>query len=135
MSLLLVRHASAGKRDEWDAADTDRPLDERGKEQAAHLPEVLARFTIERILSSPAKRCLDTVGPLAAARGLTVEPREELCEERQDREGHTLVRSLAGQNVIVCGHGGLETVIAGAPRWRKGTTFVVDDNLHVESIF
>ena len=45
------------------------------------------------------------------------------------------MRSLAGQNVIVCGHGGLETVIAGAPRWRKGTTFVVDDNLHVESIF
>jgi hypothetical protein len=31
--------------------------------------------------------------------------------------------------------GGLETVIAGAPRWRKGTTFVVDNNLHVESIF
>ena len=135
MSLLLVRHASAGKSDEWKAADAERPLDERGEEQAAHLPDVLARFPIERILSSPAKRCLDTVGPLAAARGLTVEPREELSPERQDRDGHILVRSLAGQNVIVCGHGGLETVIAGAPRWRKGTTFVVDDNLHVESIF
>jgi broad specificity phosphatase PhoE len=96
---------------------------------------VLSRFPIERILSSPAKRCLDTVGPLAAARGLTVERCDELSVERQDRDGHTLVRSLAGQNVIVCGHGGLETVIAGAPRWRKGTTFVVDDNLHVESIF
>jgi broad specificity phosphatase PhoE len=135
MSLLLVRHGSAGKSDEWKAADAERPLDERGEEQAAHLPDVLARFPIERILSSPAKRCLDTVGPLAAARGLTVEPREELSPERQDRDGHILVRSLAGQNVIVCGHGGLETVIAGAPRWRKGTTFVVDDNLHVESIF
>jgi len=135
MSLLLVRHASAGKRDEWDAPDAERPLDERGEEQAAHLPDVLARFTIERILSSPAKRCLDTVGPLAAARGLTVEPLEELSVERQDRDGHTLVRSLAGQNVLVCGHEGLETVIAGAPRWRKGTTFVVDENLHVESIF
>ena len=28
-----------------------------------------------------------------------------------------------------------DPVIPGAPRWRKGTTFVVDDNLHVESIF
>ena len=135
MSLLLVRHASAGKREEWEDHDHERPLDERGERQAAHLPDVLARFTIERILSSPAKRCLDTVAPLAAARGLVVEPREELSQERQDREGHSLVRSLAGQNVIVCGHGGLETVIVGAPRWHKGTTFVVDDNLHVESIF
>jgi phosphohistidine phosphatase SixA len=135
MSLMLVRHASAAKRDEWDGDDSERPLDERGAEQAAHLPDVLARFPIERIISSPAKRCLDTVAPLAAARGLAVEPREELSEERHQREGHSLVRSLAGQNVVVCGHGGLETVIPGAPRWRKGTTFVVDDHLHVESIF
>jgi 8-oxo-dGTP diphosphatase len=135
MSLLLVRHASAGKRSEWTADDAERPLDERGVAQAEHLPDVLARFPIARILSSPARRCLDTVAPLAAARGLPVEPREELSVERQDREGHSLVRSLAGQDVIVCGHGGLETVIPGAPRWRKGTTFVVDENLHVESIF
>jgi 8-oxo-dGTP diphosphatase len=135
MSLMLVRHASAGKREEWTADDSERPLDARGEEQAAHLPELLARFPIKRILSSPAKRCLETVAPLAAARGLTVEPREELSEERQDSEGAALVRSLAGEDVIVCGHGGLEAVIPGAPRWRKGTTFVVDDNLHVESIF
>jgi 8-oxo-dGTP diphosphatase len=135
MSLMLVRHASAGKRDEWTADDSERPLDARGAEQAAHLPEVLARFPIKRILSSPAKRCLETVEPLAAARGLTVELCEELSVERQDREGADLVRSLAGEDVIVCGHGGLEAVIPGAPRWRKGTTFVVDDNLHVESIF
>lgn len=135
MSLLLVRHASAGKSDEWKSDDAERPLDERGAAQAEHLPEVLARFPIERILSSPAKRCIDTVAPLAAARGLTVEPRDELRDDRQDREGHALVRSLAGENVIVCGHGGLETVIPGAPRWRKGTVFVVDENLHVESIF
>jgi phosphohistidine phosphatase SixA len=135
MSLLLVRHASAGKREEWDGDDSERPLDEGGAKQAAHLPDVLARFPIDRILSSPAKRCLDTVAPLAAARGLTVEPRAEFHEGLHQREGHALVRSLAGQNVVVCGHGGLETVVPGAPRWRKGTTFVVDGNLHVESIF
>jgi len=136
MSLLLVRHASAGNRDEWTDHDHERPLDARGLEQAAQLPEVLSRFPIERILSSPAKRCVQTVEPIAAARGLTVEPREELSEERrQADDGAALVRSLAGQNVLVCGHGGLESVIPGAPKWRKGTTFVVDDNLHVESIF
>ena len=125
----------AGKRDEWKAADAERPLDERGEEQAAHLPECSLGSRSSAILSSPAKRCLDTVGPLAAARGLPIEPREELARSGKIATAHILVRSLAGQNVIVCGHGGLETVIAGAPRWRKGTTFVVDDNLHVESIF
>jgi len=136
MSLLLLRHASAGNRDEWTDHDHERPLDARGLEQAAHLPEVLARFPIERILSSPAKRCLQTVEPLAAARGLEIEPREELSElHRQGREGFALVRSLAGQDVVVCGHGGLELVVPGAPRWRKGMTFVLDESLHVESIF
>jgi phosphohistidine phosphatase SixA len=135
MSLLLVRHAWAGKSSEWAGDDDERPLDERGAEQAAHLPEVLARFPIERILSSPARRCLETVAPLAAARGLTVEQCEELRQERQDRDGQALVRSLAGQNVVVCGHGGLENVVPGAPRWRKGATFVLDEGLHVESIF
>ena len=53
MSLLLVRHASAGERAEWDGDDAERPLDERGEAQAAHLPDVLSRFPIERILSSP----------------------------------------------------------------------------------
>ncbi len=69
-------------------------------------------------------------------RGLAVEPREELSEEhRRGREGFALVRSLAGQDVLVCGHGGLEVVVPGAPRWRKGMTFVLDEHLHVESIF
>ena len=135
MSLLLVRHASAGNRDEWTAHHHERPLDARGVEQAEHLVEVLARFPIERVLSSPAIRCLDTVAPLAAARGLVVEPRAELDEERHHGEGVALVRSLAGKNVVVCGHGGLEAAIPGAPQWHKGTTFVVDENLHVEAIF
>jgi 8-oxo-dGTP diphosphatase len=135
MSLLLVRHASAGNRDEWTAHHDQRPLDARGVEQAEHLVEVLARFPIERVFSSPAIRCLDTVAPLAAARGLVVEPREELGEDLHHGEGVALVRSLAGQNVVVCGHGGLEAAIPGAPKWRKGTTFAVDEHLHVEAIF
>lgn len=134
MALLLVRHASAGKREEWAGDDDERPLDDRGREQAAHLPEVLARFPVERIYSSPATRCLQTVAPLAAARGLAVEARTELSDA-QMKAGFALVRSLAGQDVVVCGHGGLEVVVPGAPRWRKGATLVLDDSLHVESIF
>ncbi|NUR76504.1 MAG: NUDIX hydrolase, partial [Thermoleophilia bacterium] len=92
---LLVRHASAGNRDEWTGDDADRPLDERGRAQALGLVERLTPFRIERILTSPARRCVETVEPLARARGLDAELRPEHGEDRQGTEGAALLRSLA----------------------------------------
>ena len=90
--MLLVRHAWAGSRDDWEGDDRERPLDERGVEQARELVERLAPFTITRILSSPYRRCVETVEPLARARGLEIEQRPELGEERQMTDGIALVR-------------------------------------------
>jgi phosphohistidine phosphatase SixA len=132
MPLLLVRHASAGNRSEWVGDDRARPLDKRGRRQAAGLVDLLAGRPVERILSSPARRCLETVEPLAAARSLPVETRDELAEERQSTEGAELVRSLAGTDAVVCGHGGLErAALPDPPRWRKGAVFVVGPGLEV----
>jgi len=78
--LLVVRHALAGHRKSWKGDDSIRPLDERGLRQAAALVEQLAGHRFDRIASSPATRCVETVEPLAAARGLMVEAREELVE-------------------------------------------------------
>jgi 8-oxo-(d)GTP phosphatase len=129
--LLLVRHASAGSRGDWDADDRLRPLDERGTRQAARLVECLSDLPVERILTSPYARCVQTVEPFAAARGVQPELRSELGEERQMTEGVALVRELAGTDVVVCGHGGLQEALHDPPRWRKGSTFVVDPALHV----
>jgi len=123
--MLLIRHAQAGDREEWEGDDRERPLDERGQRQAVALVDQLAGFAIERIVSSPYRRCLETVVPLAGARGLEVEALPELGEEHQLAEGVDAVRALAGEPVAVCGHGGLETAVPGAPRWKKGSTFVV----------
>ncbi len=39
---------------------------------------------------------------------------------------------LAGRAVVVCGHGGLETLLLGEPpKWRKGETFVLDEQLRL----
>jgi 8-oxo-dGTP diphosphatase len=129
--LLLVRHASAGDRDEWDGPDGARPLDERGRAQAAALVAALRRYAVDRIVSSPALRCLETVAPLAVARGLAPEPRNELGEDRQGSDGATLVRELAGGDVVVCGHGGLERALGDFPRWRKAATFVLGPRLEL----
>jgi 8-oxo-dGTP diphosphatase len=131
MPLLLVRHASAGDREEWVGDDRERPLDKRGRKRAEELVTQLEPYPIEAILSSPARRCVETVEPLARARGLEIEQRPELGEELQATEGAALVRSLADRSVVVCGHGGLEQVLADPPRWKKGMVFVVGPGLEL----
>lgn len=130
--MLLVRHASAGDRAEWQGDDRLRPLDEKGTQQAEALVAALDRFPIDRILSSPAVRCVQTVEPLARARNLKVEEVEQLSEDWQWSAGATLVRELASEDVVVCGHGGLEqAALVDPPKWKKGAVFVIDDSLIV----
>ena len=129
--VLLIRHARAGERAQWQGDDKLRPLDARGREQALRLVAALAGLPIERVVSSPALRCVQTVEPLAAARGLVVEPLEELAEDEQERAGAELVRALAGEPVAVCGHGGLERALGLDERWRKGATFVLGPRLEL----
>ena len=131
MPLLLVRHASAGDRAKWEGDDRERPLDKRGRKRADELVAQLAPYPVEAILSSPARRCVETVEPLARARGLEIELREQLGEELQATEGVSLVRSLAGRDVVVCGHGGLEQMLAGPPKWKKGAVLVVGAGLEL----
>jgi 8-oxo-dGTP diphosphatase len=131
VSALLVRHAWAGHADGWDGDDNLRPLDERGREQAQALVPLLEAYAIERILSSPATRCVDTVVPLAAARSLDVEVRAELGVDRMDFDGPGLVRAFAGAPVVVCGHGGLETALGFDVPWKKGAVLVLDGDLEI----
>ena len=123
--LLVIRHGRAGDSSEWEGDDRLRPLDKRGRRQAEALVESLAPFAIARILSSPYDRCVQTVEPLAAARGLPIETREELGEDRQSGDGAALARSLAGEDVAICVHGGLSDAAFGE-RQKKGETLVVD---------
>ncbi len=71
--LLLVRHADAGDKRRWDAPDLLRPLSPTGWSQATGLVERLQDYPIERIMSSPAVRCQQTVQPLARDRYLPIE--------------------------------------------------------------
>jgi phosphohistidine phosphatase SixA len=134
MPLLLVRHAAAGERSEWRGDDRERPLDTAGTAQADALVALLEPLPITAIYSSPYRRCVQTIEPLASVRGLPIEQCDELGEERQATDGIELVRSLAAKDVVVCGHGGLEAALVDPPKWRKGSTFVVDDNLRVETV-
>jgi 8-oxo-(d)GTP phosphatase len=135
MPLLLVRHARAGDRTTWERDDRERPVDDRGVEQSRRLVELLEPFVVDEILSSPYLRCVQTVELLAEARGLSIELRPELGEERQMTEGIALVRVLAGRDVVVCGHGGLEYAVPLAPRFKKGAVLVLGPRLELLDAF
>jgi 8-oxo-dGTP diphosphatase len=134
VSVLLVRHAKAGDRDKWEAPDDLRPLTTKGEAQAQDLVDLLAGYEIDRVLSSPYLRCTQTVAPLAAARGLAVEPCDDLAEG-EGRAGIALARRLRDEPgyTVLCSHGDVvEEVLdaLGVAReqfTRKGATWVLDE--------
>jgi 8-oxo-(d)GTP phosphatase len=82
--LILVRHASAGRKAGWPGDDQSRPLDARGAADAQALAGLLACFApTARVISSPALRCSDTVRPFAAGFGGTVEAEACLAPYRR----------------------------------------------------
>jgi phosphohistidine phosphatase SixA len=122
--VYLVRHARAGHRAEWQGDDRLRPLDERGGRQAQALIDQLSDRDFERILSSPYVRCVETVVPLAGARGLPVETDEALAEGAAADEALRLLRG-AGEAVVACVHGDVAGELLGE-RLKKGATAVLE---------
>jgi phosphohistidine phosphatase SixA len=99
MSVVLLRHASAGDREKWEGDDRLRPLDKRGRKQAKALRDRLLAYGVTRVLSSPYVRCMETVEPL----GLDIELDERLAEgaPRED----TLALLAEADGAVACTHG------------------------------
>jgi phosphohistidine phosphatase SixA/8-oxo-dGTP pyrophosphatase MutT (NUDIX family) len=103
--LYLIRHAKAGVRAEWEGPDEERPLTRRGRKQALRLVERFRGLELGRVLCSPYVRCVQTVEPLAAERGLALEPAAALAEAVPAEEALALLASLDGRPAALCGHG------------------------------
>jgi len=134
VTLVLVRHASAGDRLAWEGDDRLRPLDKKGRKQAARLVDVLAGARVGRIVSSPYLRCVQTVEPLARTRGLELEEAPELAEGRQWTEGPGLLRALLDEDAVACVHGGLHEALGIDLRFRKGAVWRFTDSLESPEI-
>ena len=137
MTIYLVRHAHAGKRHKWKGDDRERPLSDGGREQAAGLIVDLGDRPISRVVSSPSLRCRQTVAPLAKHLGLEVEICDPLDESTSNHDALELLRSLAGDEAVLCSHGDvipdLIRALAddgmkmnGRDQAAKGGTFVIE---------
>jgi len=105
MTTYLVRHASAGSRDDSDPLDERRPIDEVGRHQAAKLAAWLRHEPIQRIVASPYPRCIQSVEPLASALGLDVEVDGVLAEGTDVEQAWKLLSQVASGAALLCSHG------------------------------
>ncbi len=69
---VLLRHAHAIAQQSWHGPDAHRPLSALGQKQAAGLVATLTGIELRVLYCSPTTRCLDTLGPLAAAHDLPI---------------------------------------------------------------
>jgi phosphohistidine phosphatase SixA len=119
VTVVLLRHAHAGKREEWHGDDRLRPLDGRGRAQAEALVPILAAHGVLRAVSSPYVRCTQTVAPL----GLDIEPDERLAEGAALRATLELLAELDA--AVACTHGDVIENVLGRSL-KKGAAVVLD---------
>jgi phosphohistidine phosphatase SixA len=79
---------------------------------------------VTRVVTSPYLRCVQTVEPLASARGLDLELRDELGDTAAPNEVVALLRELAAEGIVVCVHGSIKAPL-GLDRFQKGAAVVM----------
>jgi 2,3-bisphosphoglycerate-dependent phosphoglycerate mutase len=112
-SVYLVRHAHA----HWEPSE-ERPLSDQGRAAATNLSRCLGSAAISAIYSSPARRAIETIQPLANAHGLHPEIVPDLRERHLTvMPGETFETAVetAWRNPAT-GQGGTEPNVVAATR-------------------
>lgn len=145
-NLIVVPHADAGDRTQWTQDQDLRPLSHLGREQAAHLASAVG--VVDAVFSSPARRCIETVEPIATGSGVTITLIEEFREltyvtehdawrpwetelpwpyivtaaglGRVNKALDSIVRQYTDGRVVACVHGDLAAPIAAFAAARLG---------------
>ena len=108
-TLIILRHTKSLERGDWDEADSHRTLDETGFDQAQLLIKHLEPFAIDELYTSDYTRCVQTVTPLAHARGLSITTVPSLNEESFELDPEKAI-SFANalkqdeKNILICSH-------------------------------
>ena len=134
--IVLLRHAKAGRRTQWQGDDRLRPLDKAGRLQARELPAFLSAFTPVSVVSADRVRCVQTLEPFAVATGmdLAISPAfsdESYLDDPEATRNELLALAKSLPATVVCSQGiavpGLVTDLTGLEdtRARKGAAWVL----------
>lgn len=140
-TLLIVRHGAAGRKARYKGDDKKRPLDKKGRAQAASLVPLLAAFGGTSVYAADRVRCSQTVEPFAAANGVPITSETTLTEEAYAADpdaAHKRVLEIAEikGTPVICSQGKVipfviewwcarDGVTPDRSRNRKGSTWVI----------
>jgi 8-oxo-dGTP diphosphatase len=140
-TILLVRHARAGKKEQWSGDDALRPLDPVGVGQARRISAVAPCYGPVRIASADLLRCADSVRCVSLQLGVAIDIEPKLGSEayRNDPQatlGWVREQIAAGGTSLLCSQGevipDLISRLAGAgarqlrrPPSRKGSMWML----------
>lgn len=111
--LIMLRHAKALARGEWQSGDEDRPLDILGQLQAKRMHAVYQVFGVSQVHTSDAVRCYDTV--IGLTNTLKIEPvitnklSEYTFEKSKDKSLEYALECAetsrtTGETILLCSH-------------------------------
>jgi len=111
--LIMLRHAKALARKEWQGGDEDRPLEQTGQLQAKRMHSIYQVYGVDKVHTSDAVRCYDTV--IGMTKALNIEPKianqlsEYVFEKNKDKAldyAKDLAEEIAdtGKTILLCSH-------------------------------
>ncbi|WP_028474739.1 NUDIX hydrolase [Nocardioides alkalitolerans] len=107
--LVVLRHGDTHPRSRWREDDRLRPLDEAGHDQARRWVPLLAAYGVERVVTSPSTRCVQSVQAYVDATAHHPELPDALSEEGADAAGvrrvvAALLHDAPRTSSVLCTH-------------------------------
>jgi 8-oxo-dGTP diphosphatase len=105
-TLVVVRHGKAEPRGPRWSDDLRRPLTSAGTERAGDLVPLLDAYGVQRVVSSPAVRCSQTVEPYARSISTFLEIDDRLSEQTRAAHVQRSIDTLMDRKkpVVLCTH-------------------------------
>jgi Phosphohistidine phosphatase SixA len=108
-ALIVLRHAKATPRSDWSKGEKSRPLLPLGAQQAERLVSQLSSYGPKKLITSPWKRCKDTVVPYAKFSNRTLLERSQLSEytaEQNPKKAKRLIEDIfeGSLSSLICTH-------------------------------
>jgi 8-oxo-dGTP diphosphatase len=140
VDVYVVRHVKAGERDGFREPDELRAISKTGRKQAVAIGALLGDVAFTRLVSSPFLRCVQSLEPIADARGLDITIARELSEGEGPAGAEAWVLATAADGpAALCTHGDVirelvESLVArgvpvtgdAEPGWAKAGTWRLD---------
>jgi 8-oxo-dGTP diphosphatase len=107
--LIMLRHAKALAREEWQGEDEDRPLQQLGQQQARRALSIYQVYGLEQIHTSDAVRCHDTVEQMAKALDIPLTITNKVSEytwKKNKEKAIDYAKELIkiNESILLCSH-------------------------------